>query len=80
MQEKDGHDLSFGGLRDWLLLLVAMPIFLGAIYGGAMLGIGSKSGGLLLSPRGGVVVAVIALGIGLLAGTSERARRWLSGW
>jgi hypothetical protein len=78
MQRKSGEDLRFGGWRDWLLLLIGVPVFLGALYAGAMLAVGSKSGsGVLLSPAGGLVVAAIALVVGLLLGRSPAARRWL---
>ena len=77
LQQRDGKDLRFGGWRDWLLLVVAMPVALGGLYGGAMLAVGSESGGVLLSPAGGVVVAAVALIVGLCLGASSRARRWL---
>lgn len=75
LQRRDGEDLSFGGWRDWLLLVVGLPIFVGALYGGAMLAIGSKSGGFLLSPEGGLTVAGVALLAGLALGSSSRVRR-----
>lgn len=31
MQRDSGEDLGFGGWRDWLLVLVGAPIFLGAL-------------------------------------------------
>ena len=71
-RRSDDQDLGFGGWRDWLTVVVFLPVFLGALYAGAMVAIGSRGGPFLLSPKGGLAVTVVALVVGV---ASARARR-----
>ena len=77
LQSPEDEDLGFGGWRDWLLVLVGAPIFLGALFTVAMLAIGSRGSATLLSPSGGLLVTAVAVVVGLVAGRSGWIRR---GW
>jgi hypothetical protein len=66
------EDLSFGGWRDWLLVVLGVPIFVATLVVMALLGIGSRSS-VSLSLGEAVVVALLALAGGLLA---HRVMRW----
>ena len=72
-RRRDDEDLSFGGWRDWLTVVVFLPVFLGALHAGAMVAIGNRGGPFLLSPEGGLVVTAIALVVGLFI---ARGRQW----
>ena len=64
------EDLSFGGWRDWLLVLLAAPIFVGGLVATAFLELGSRRPVSLFEL---VVVVLLALVGGLLA---HRVMRW----
>jgi hypothetical protein len=66
LQRETGEDRSFGGWRDWILLIVGVPFFLTVLVAAARIGIGSMKAPWIIGwPVVGVVV-VAALVVGLL--------------
>ena len=66
-EERSDDDLRFGGWRDWLLLVLGLPVFVTALFAAVALGVGAKSGSWTVpSLATAVVLVAIAVAAGLL--------------
>lgn len=65
---------GFGGWRDWLLVLVAGPIYVGGLIAAAVIGVGSRGRG-PFSLAEALVAVGLALVLGLVIYPRVRGRR-----